>query len=177
MSKKVRTPMFVLFCLILGACSSAAESGRSIEAQYWQRTSASSAIYQRGPKAQQMLHRDIAHCVVEIRELERLGVLRNAIPEETGGSSNSDQRNLDSWHTPGQDGALLAEYGDYHDFEGCMLAKGWERVAHLPYDIAIEARDSYLRANSDYKYRDRFARHRNSRSTTQASGPYSGLNN
>ena len=49
--------------------------------QYWQRVHTSSALYLRGPKAQQMLNRNIARCVVELRELERLGAVKNAIPE------------------------------------------------------------------------------------------------
>ena len=50
------------------------------DAQYWQRKSATSALYLRGPKAQQTLHKDIADCVTEIDELERLGPLREALP-------------------------------------------------------------------------------------------------
>ena len=43
------------------------------DAQYWQRKNATSALYLRGPKAQQTLHKDIADCITEIDELERLG--------------------------------------------------------------------------------------------------------
>ena len=39
------------------------------DAQYWQRKNATSALYLRGPKAQQTLHQAIANCVTEIDEL------------------------------------------------------------------------------------------------------------
>ena len=52
------------------------------EPRYWQRSEASSAIYLRGPKAQQMLNQDIADCVTEIRELKRLGAIRYVTPGE-----------------------------------------------------------------------------------------------
>lgn len=119
--------------------------------QYWQRVSTSSSIYLRGPKAQQMLHRDIARCVVELRELERLGVVKNAIPAYADGLVFSeDEMRLAGWDTPNRDEQLFAEHSDYHDFEGCMLAKGWERIKYVPYDVAYRSREDYLAAHVKY---------------------------
>lgn len=116
---------------------------------FWQRANTTDAIYQRGPKAQQMLHRDISRCVVELNELENLGTLRNAIPGDH--SSYTELKNpkgaradLEDWETPDREGAMYAEHGDYYDFESCMNFKGWERVENVPYDVATESRDVYI---------------------------------
>ena len=127
-------------------------------ADYWQRQSASSAIYMDGPKAQQMLHQDIAGCVVEIRELENLDEIRRVIPANhyTGNTREGErtvaQRQLDGWDTPERDGYLLNEHLDYHDFETCMHAKGWERAEYLPYTDADKARQDY-RKRFDNRYK------------------------
>jgi len=51
---------------------------------------------------------------------------------------------LAGWETPERDGYLYAEHSDFHDFETCMIASGWERVEYLPYDVATEARETYI---------------------------------
>tara|TARA_R110001592_G_scaffold20926_5_gene84575 strand:+ start:12621 stop:13145 length:525 start_codon:yes stop_codon:yes gene_type:complete len=120
--------------------------------QYWQRIHASSAIYLRGPKAQQMLNRDIARCVVELRELERLGAVRNAIPEYVDGVVlESTEARLAGWDAPERDKELFAEHSDYIDFEGCMIAKGWERVKYVPFDVAEQAHENYLYTHTKYR--------------------------
>lgn len=119
--------------------------------QYWQRVNMSDAIYAQGPKAQQMLNRDISRCVTELRELERLGTIKNAIPTDFEGRVlDPDEKAMNDWDTPERDQHLLAEHGDYHDFESCMLDKGWERVKHVPYDVAERAEDNYYAANVRY---------------------------
>lgn len=127
------------------------------KAQYWQRKNATSALYLRGPKAQQTLHKDIADCVTEIDELERLGPLREALPADTQNGKvpdpNSGEGRLRKWDTPKRDGALYAEHFDYTDFEGCMDYRGWERVESLPYDQAKTARDDYMETLYGYRYR------------------------
>ncbi len=131
------------------------------KAEYWQRQSASSAIYMQGPKAQQMLHQDIANCTVEIRELQNLGEIRRAIPANynsgnTLGERTASQQKLDHWDTPHRDGYLYNEHLDYHDFETCMYAKGWERAEYLPYTDADKAREDYLkRSKNGRKYGNR----------------------
>ncbi len=126
------------------------------DAQYWQRKNASSALYVRGPKAQQMLHKDIADCVTEIDELERMAPLREATPADTQDGKvpnpSSAEGRMKKWDTPKRDGALYAEHFNYTDFEGCMDYKGWERVENLPFDQATTARHNYLENVFGYKY-------------------------
>ncbi len=131
--------------------------------RFWQREKTSEAVYQRGPKAQQMLQRDIARCTSEIRELTRLGAIKSSFPPDPsqGGRSSqpsyaypsSQEGNLATWDTPERDGYLLVENGDYYDFEGCMMAKGWERTKFVDYDIIRQSRDDYVEAIDDSKYR------------------------
>lgn len=126
------------------------------DAQYWQRQNATSALYLRGPKAQQTLHMDISTCANEINELERLGPLREALPADTNNGQvpdpNSAGGNLAKWDTPKRDGHLYAEHFNYTDFEGCMDYKGWERVEHLPYDQATKSRAEYIDTLYGYRY-------------------------
>ncbi len=120
--------------------------------QYWQRINSSSALYLRGPKAQQTLNRDIARCVVELRELERLGAVRDAIPEYVDGVVlNDTEARLAGWDTPERDKELFAEHSDYIDFEGCMIAKGWERIKYVPYDVEEQAHENYLYTHTNYR--------------------------
>lgn len=142
----------------LSACSSTPTQSQLMnDAHYWQKTSTSEAIYQRGPKAQQMLNRDIARCTTELREMDRLGFLRTHTPGDTGPGGvpdvNSPEGKLAQWETPERDGYLYAEHSDYHDFETCMMAKGWERIEHLPYDVAKESRADYINAINQQAHR------------------------
>lgn len=129
-----------------------AQADIQMSGQYWQRVSTASALYMQGPKAQQILNRDIARCVVELRELERLGAVKNAIPEYAEGIVlSTDEAKLYGWDTPQRDDELLAEQPDYVDFEGCMLSKGWERIMYVPYDVAKQAENNYLHSHTDYR--------------------------
>ena len=120
--------------------------------QYWQRVHASSALHLRGPKAQQMLNRDIARCVVELKELERLGGIRDGIPEYLDGVVLSDtEARIAGWDTPERDRELLAEHSDYIDFEGCMISKGWQRIKHVPFDVAEQGRETYLFTHTKFR--------------------------
>lgn len=124
--------------------------------QYWGRKNATSALYLRGPKAQQTLHMDIATCVNEISELERLGALKEAIPADTRNGAVPDPKTPDgkmaNWDSPKRDGYLYSEHLPYTDFETCMDAKGWERIESLPYGRAEVARGEYLRNVKGYEY-------------------------
>lgn len=126
------------------------------DAQYWGRKNASSALYLRGPKAQQILHVDISRCVNEISELERVGALREAIPADTRNGQVPDVRTpqgkMAKWDSPKRDGYLYNEHLPYTDFETCMDAKGWERVESLPYGQGDIARSDYLRNVKGYQY-------------------------
>ncbi len=162
--------------LTLSACSSPNKSVMK-DSNYWQRASVSQSVYQRGPKAQQMLNRDISRCVTELRELERLGAVKNAIPPRLK-RMNIDETQLTDWDTPERDKHLYAEHSDYHDFEGCMQAKGWERVMHVPYDVAEDSYRTYRKAHIDYAYESRAgARHEKmSAETPGYSGDFGNVN-
>ena len=125
---------------------------------YWQRVDSSSALYLQGPKAQQKLNSAIAGCVAQLRELERLGAIHNALPGDTyedGSVPDPDTPagTLAQYDTPRREGALRAENLDFHDFETCMTYYGWERVEHVPYSVADNARETYLQTITGEKHR------------------------
>ncbi len=140
--------------LATGACGNATRIEPTL-GQYWQRSSVSDAAYTQGPKAQQMLNKDIAGCVVEMRELEHLGQLRDAVPAAPGSDIvlSKDEIALANYEEPERQRFLLAEHGNYHDFETCMIFKGWERVKHVPFDVAHRARENYMKNHVDYEYK------------------------
>lgn len=105
-----------------------------------------------------MLQRDIANCAVEVRELARLNVLRHNMPGDTGKDGHipdpkTPHGALAQYRSPARDAYLYAEDFEFQDFETCMIDKGWERVAYLPYDTAEQARKDYVRAIRDQKSR------------------------
>ena len=168
--------------LTLAACDHQPPSSKkqleASQAHYWQRASATSATWQRGPKAQQMLHRDISRCTAEIKELQRLGSIRAQIPANAGADGRipnpaTAEGRLAQWDTPERDGYLYAEHADYHDFETCMQFAGWERVEHLPYRIADQARDTYV---DTILTEGRRSRSGDRTVVEQPKGPYDNLN-
>ncbi|MCD8519944.1 MAG: hypothetical protein LRY57_01295 [Alphaproteobacteria bacterium] len=109
------------------------------------------AAYQQGPKAQEMLNRDIANCVATLKEMERLGMVRNAIPADNMGRVlDRDEEQYMAYDTPDRFGGLNLEAEDYHDFEGCMITKGWERTMFVPYSVAGRSREVYLKSVGEY---------------------------
>ena len=144
----------------LTGCDTNATERMALEtnAHFWQRASVSEATYMEGPKAQQMLHRDIARCVNELKELEHLGTLRTVVPAETMINGEvpdpqSPEGSMAQWETPERDGYLRAEFLNYSDFETCMQSKGWDRLEHMPYDVAERARETYVETIMHEKYR------------------------
>jgi hypothetical protein len=144
----------------LGACTDTVAGRTNLaNAQYWERSNATSAIYLTGPKAQQMLQRDIAQCVTDVRELTRLGSVKPAVPGDVKKPNlvvpdpRQPEGALELEETPRRDGYLYSEYYDYHDFESCMNHKGWTRVQYLPYDRADQSRLDYLEAISGQQVR------------------------
>lgn len=147
--------------LALSACNPVTDEYLETKnGHYWQRTDASSAVYQRGPKAQQMLHRDIAKCVYQVRELQRLGAIRSATPGDVDINGKTPEKTvaadrLSSQDTPERDGFLYAEQTDFHDFETCMNGNGWDRVQYLPYTTAVESRDNYIKTMKEEQRRSK----------------------
>lgn len=154
--KKYVLGMVAVSALAVTACQM---TPKMDDADYWQRKSATSSLYLRGPKAQQTLHMDIATCTNEISELNRMDALRHAIPADTQNGKvpdpNSADGKLRQWETPKRDGALYAEQFAYTDFEGCMDYKGWERVTNLPFEQAKTARDDYMKSVYGEEYQSR----------------------
>lgn len=183
---RILTVLLGVSTLALVACADDVTSRTALaQAKYWERSDATSSVYLEGPKAQQMLQRDIARCVTDIRELERLGMIRHATPadpEPSGGvpDLSTPEGALEQYETPRRDHYLYSEYYDYHDFETCMKAKGWERVQYLPYDRAVQSRSDYLETITRQQYRTKNVMPEPKKTetvNTQASGEYNGLNN
>ena len=147
--------------LALSACAASMTKEIEENGRYWQRIDTTDSVYQRGPKAQQVLFTDMSRCTAELNELERLGAVKNAIPQNTFDKDgkkivpNSPEGRMADWDTPERDGYLLAEHLDYQDFETCMTAKGWERVKFMNYETADRARDTYLDSIGYQRYRSK----------------------
>ncbi len=146
--------------VLLAGCSAMPRSNLS-RAQYWQRSDATSSIYLQGPKAQQMLQRDISRCVTDVREMDRLGVMKGGVlPADRYASGEvvnpvSPEGAIELYQTPKRDRYMRSEYYDYEDFETCMLAKGWERTQYLPYDQAERSRKEYVETIIGQQYGSR----------------------
>jgi hypothetical protein len=126
----------------LAGCGAANLADRA----YWQRVEDSSALWMTGPKAQQELEQNIASCVREIDEMVNLGALRETTPPDT----HSEYRkpldasgDLAHFDTPTRLGSHKVSHTDYHDFEGCMRFKGWERVQYVRYQTSTKAAQTY----------------------------------
>lgn len=169
---KKRLPLLIAFSAltVTAACQSLPQYD---QAQYWQRINASEAAYMRGQKAQQILNRDIARCVTELRELERLGQLKGTIPSNVNGRVIDSHENnpMKRGGMGERDAVLWAEHSDYFDFESCMSAKGWERTTTIPYDVAAHAERTYKDNHLGYKQK------REQEANKRQRGTYSDLNN
>ena len=122
--------------LLLGVCLTLLSGCADNEKHFWQRTDPNSAIYLTGVKAQQELEQDISECVHTIIELSRLDDVRRAVPDQLG--ANRDQKELTEdmsklplWDVPEYIRALRVDHTDFHDFDGCMMYKGWTRVRYV----------------------------------------------
>ena len=113
-------------------------------AQYWQRSTVYESIYMNGTKAQEMLNRDIARCVTELKELERLGQLDNPVPTD-------DKQILSKVDTPERDGYLFAEHKNYTNFESCMDHAGWERTSNITPETAERSRRNFFANHVSFK--------------------------
>jgi hypothetical protein len=172
---------FALGITGVAACSPLPPEARvRFSGDYWQRADTTSALYMRGPKAQQTLNKDIARCTWEIRELENLSAIRERIPADNRRGLPADEETargkLAQWDSPERRGDLYYEHLDYHDFETCMMAAGWERVSHLPYDVAEEARNTYVETITGRKYRTKVGDRYVPEKKKKEKGDYDNLN-
>lgn len=161
MKKSVSLLLAGTLMLGLAACSEGPSNRQMLvdRADFWQRASVSDAALMDGPKSQQMLYRDIARCSTEMNELEYLGTARDTMPVNSKTSEyrhpTPPQRDVTKWESEGRNSYQLAERGKYMNFEGCMVDKGWERIEHVPYDIATKDRPAYVDAVIDQRYRSK----------------------
>ena len=172
---RAKLTIALLSTIAIAGCESAPKNPQNF--QYWQRVSASSAIHMQGPKAQQSLHRDIARCVTEVKEMDRLNKTQNAlrVDPRTGRILDPDQKKMRGYDTPEYNGYLLSEHSNYHDFPSCMSYKGWERTRNISYEVAERGRDNYIGSLESYGYQSNIGKkHDRIRNENQAGGQ--GLN-
>lgn len=161
MKKAILSLLSCVPLLALTACGTGMNTEIDQNGRYWERADTTDAIFQQGPKAQQMLFQDIARCVSTINEMQRLGAIKNAIPAETfnaGAEKDSvDAANnrLAKYDTPEREGYMRTEYYDYTDFETCMSDKGWQRIKYINYEVASKARTDYLETIGYERYRSK----------------------
>lgn len=131
-----------LSLVMLSACSTYhSPQNIRMNGDYWQRKDGSSALYLTGPKAQHTLNKDIASCVTQVRELSRLGSIREATPPNDIAMTGAMKS---YWDTPQRDGPNHTEYLEFHDFEGCMDYYGWQRVDYITPQRATQASYNYM---------------------------------
>lgn len=147
--------------IILVGCAVAALSGCSSnrEYHYWQKRDPSSALYLTGVKAQQMLEQDISECVHVVIELTKLADRREKIPAPFQALGSYDQKqvtdemgNLPRWDVPEYIRDLRVDHTDFHDFDGCMNYKGWQRVKYVAPEAERRANEVYD-VTADYSVR------------------------
>jgi hypothetical protein len=122
--------------LLLGVCLTLLTGCADNEKHYWQRTDPNSAIYLTGVKAQQNLEQDISECVHTIIELTKLGDVRGnvqngALGDHDQKEATDDMSKLPLYDVPEYIRSLRVDHTDYHDFDGCMVYKGWTRVRYV----------------------------------------------
>lgn len=136
----------VVGSLLLAVTAACTPFQQPVGEAYWQRVESSSALYMKGPKAQQMLDENIATCVREIDELVELEALRETTPPDTHGEYHRALKasgDLDHFDTPLRYGDMKVSHTNFHDFESCMRDKGWERVRYVRYQTALDANKTY----------------------------------
>lgn len=153
MSRYIPAVAVILPLLALSACSA------NKEYHYWQQKDPTSAIYLSGPKAQQMLEEDIAECVHEIIELDKLQVVRDGKGRAPTLAHNYSQKaeaeklsKLPGYDVPEYIRSLRVEHKNFQDFDGCMRYNGWERVKYVSPETEARSRAIYERP-ADYETR------------------------
>ena len=134
----------MMLAVLLAGCAGWTLDFRLKNADYWQRADLRTAAYMDEVELQYTLNRDVARCTAEVRDQERLAALRNAMPAEGRGVDPKRAGGyMAGWDTPERDGYLMAEHYPFHDFETCMIHRGWERVSTVPRDVAKRSREAW----------------------------------
>lgn len=121
--------LIITASLIVAACTPGQPiNTNNSDSDYWQRSDAVESLYLNGPKAQHQLNKDIASCVAEVKELTRLGSIREARPPQAIAANRAMRQ---GWNSVTRDGPLYTEHTDFQDFEGCMTYKGWDRTHYV----------------------------------------------
>ena len=139
MKFKISPALALIGIIAVAACSPVPPIGQA----YWQRVEDNSALYMTGPKAQQTLDEDIAGCVRVIDEMVELDALRETLPPDTHSEYHRALKasgDLAFYDTPTRYGDKKVAHSDYHDYEGCMRTKGWERVKFVRYQTSLHAK-------------------------------------
>lgn len=137
---------FLLIGLSLLALSGCADPER----HYWQKTDPNTAIYLTGVKAQQTLEQDISECVHLIIELTKLSDTRGQVPSYNQTLGTYDQKQasaemsrLPLWDVPEYIRDLRVDHSEFHDFDGCMAWKGWNRVRYVGPSAEMRSKEVY----------------------------------
>lgn len=166
-----------LLTVVVAGCDTVRPRGQA----YWQRVEDNSALYMTGPKAQQRLDQDISVCVREIDELVELEAVRGTLPPQTHSDYHRALKasgDLDFYDAPTRMGADKVSHSDFHDFEGCMRSKGWERVNYIRHETAAQAVQNYERTQNIRKFGVRSAEQQKVIDTVQVrtEGDFGALN-
>ena len=139
--------LFVIACSVLALTACARKNQ---EYHYWQKHDPGSALYLTGVKAQQMLEQDISECVHVIIEMTKLSDVRGKVPAPFQPMGSQDQKEvteamngLPRWDVPEYIRDLRVDHTDYHDFDGCMAFKGWQRVKYVAPETERRAKEIY----------------------------------
>jgi len=109
---------------------------------YWKRTDPDSALYLTGPAATQRLDQDVASCTHAVDDMNKLDAMRETMPPDTAGSSGK-MGVLTYYDSPTRVGEEKVSQTDFHDFEGCMRAEGWERQDYVRPQTVQTANNNY----------------------------------
>lgn len=180
--KSTRSFALIALAGVLSVAAACTPTKPLVGDAYWQRIDESSALYMTGPKAQQRLEQDIAGCVREIDELVKLNAIRETTPPDT---HSEYRRALDAsgdlsyYDTPTRMGSLMVDHSDYHDFESCMRAEGWERNRYVRYEPAMNAEKTYKDTKELRKWgvTGEAAKEARRRQVQELNAPYKDLNN
>ena len=114
---------------------------------YWKRADDNSALYLTGSKAIARLDEDVSFCTYKVEKMVELNALHETMPPDTTHISGRTDA-LAYYDTPTRLGAAKTSHTDLHDFEGCMLSRGWMRQNYIRPQIAMKDDKNYREIQS-----------------------------